>query len=280
MNNIEEYWNIQPPIININDEKNIEWCNKTSQFRFNIAPHIYKWLEFDKFKNKNVLDIGCGSGIDICEYAKYNCNVFGIDITDKAVELSKQRLNILNFNGDINKYDGNNIPHENEKFDLVRSNGVLHHSPNMEHILTEIYRILKPNGKLKLMLYNKNSILYYYSILYLRKYKTDNIDDNKLNRLEVLSKYSEYRTGCPYTTVYTQNTIKDMLWYFSNIKIKIDFPVIDTKQDRKIKIYDKIKFEKTGVVDVDNFLYNFNEDVENKKNLKKYGWHLLIDAIK
>ena len=46
---------------------------------------------------------------------------------------------------------------EDESFDFVYSWGVLHHSPNTRKCFDEIYRVLRPGGKAKIMIYHKYS---------------------------------------------------------------------------------------------------------------------------
>ena len=56
--------------------------------------HTLQNLEFDQYNGKDVLEIGCGMGIDLLQYAKGGANVTGIDLTEKAVKIVKHTLPI------------------------------------------------------------------------------------------------------------------------------------------------------------------------------------------
>ena len=56
--------------------------------------------------------------------------------------------------------DVENMPYADNTFDFVYSYGVIHHTPNMEKAIEEIYRVLKPGGECWIAVYNKNSWFY------------------------------------------------------------------------------------------------------------------------
>ncbi len=54
--------------------------------------------------------------------------------------------------------DAENLPFESDSFDVVYSFGVLHHTPDTQKAIDEVYRVLKPGGKIIIMLYNRTSL--------------------------------------------------------------------------------------------------------------------------
>ena len=79
-----------------------------------------------------------------------NGKVCGIDLTDQMVEKSQKNLTeagITNF--EIKKVDSEDIPYEDNTFDLVISNGVINLSPRKNILFEEIYRVLKLGGRLQ-----------------------------------------------------------------------------------------------------------------------------------
>lgn len=277
--NITNYWEVQPPYKVDGEVKpgSIEFYNSIRKNRYEIIDYMHDYFDFTKYNGKSVLEIGCGSGIDLCEFASNGARVTGIDITEVAVSLAKSNLELNGYEGQVLKYDGQKLNFDDDSFDLVYSCGVLHHTPFMEDLLVEAHRVLKPGGRLMMMLYNKNSLLYYYSILYLRKYK-ENL--THLGREEVLSTYSEFRTGCPHTRCLTVTEIESMLWYFGKVDVTTDYCVYDTVTERKLKGNKVMEVEKTKIADIDTFFENFNRAIENGEDFKKFGWHLLIKADK
>jgi arsenite methyltransferase len=100
-----------------------------------------------------VLDIGCGAGFDLFTASRLvgeSGRVCGIDLTDEMVERSKVNLASANAaNVEIRKVDSENIPYDDDTFDVVISNGVINLSPNKNITFREIYRVLKPEGRLQ-----------------------------------------------------------------------------------------------------------------------------------
>jgi len=244
---IKEYWNNRTPYT---------WGNYQSmrKLRYELQDYMFDAFEFDKFKGKRVLEIGCGSGIDSAEFAKNGADVYAVDMTDKAVNHTKKIFKELNLKGKISKFDVTNLPFQNDFFDLVYSYGVLHHIPVVEKALDEIYRVLKPKGKCYVMLYHKDSLLYYYSILYLGGVVFKGFKKG-LTEKDILAKYSEGKMGNPYSRVYTKDEAERLFYTsgFNNITVDIEYPVIDTTIERKVKI----------------------------QNLpKNLGWHLIVKGVK
>jgi len=100
---------------------------------------------FKKFQiesGKKLLDIGCGSGLNLKFWESKNLRLYGIDISHKALKLSKKVVQ----NANVSVADGQNLPFKNDSFDYITLLGVLEHFPAPEKGLNEIFRVLKSNG--------------------------------------------------------------------------------------------------------------------------------------
>lgn len=276
---IQSYWAVQPPHKAIDELEPYSkaWYQSISKHRFEVVPHHYDFAEFASASGLKVLEIGCGAGSDLAEFARNGAQVTGIDITDTAIQLTQQRLMVEELAGHAQKYDGHSLPFEDDSFDLVFSCGVLHHTPYMDHLLTEAHRVLRTGGRLKMMLYHLHSLIYYYSILYQRGVREDG---HALDREALLSKYSEFRIGCPYTRCFTESQIKQTLWYFDRVESRVDYPVYDLPDRRKIRADHTLDVEATGIVDIDLFLQKYNQTIADGGDVRSFGWHLLVDAWK
>jgi len=100
----------------------------------------------------SVLDIGCGAGLDLCVAALLvgeQGRVFGVDVTPAMVEKATQHArlaklsNITVLEGCIEK-----LALENDRIDVVISNGAINLASSKENVFAEIYRVLKPGGHL------------------------------------------------------------------------------------------------------------------------------------
>jgi len=89
-----------------------------------------------------ILDVGCGTAEKSKYFRKRGNQVIGIDISSSQIERARKVLDTVLIS---NIKDG--ISFKNNKFDIVYSSMVLEHIFNFKNVLTEIYRVLKPDGR-------------------------------------------------------------------------------------------------------------------------------------
>ena len=242
-----KYWNDSAPM-SFGPEK---WTYaQKREFRYNLQSYMEHTFQFDRFRSgKSVLEIGSGAGIDSVELANSGAYVTAVDFTDNGVALTNA---LARETGqmflDVRKADATKLPFVNEHFDAVYSFGVIHHIPEVKKALVEIRRVLKPHGLFFGMVYNKDSMLYQYSIVHLH-------ENEGLTEEELVSKYSERNIGCPYTHAYTKDELQKLLSkYFQCVTVKTRYNVVDLPNQRKVKL-----------------------DLPEGHPL---GWHLCFEAIK
>lgn len=102
---------------------------------------------------ESVLDLGCGGGLDLfvaATLAGGSGRVSGIDLTVDMVRRAQENLTLAGMkNVEVTKVDSDIIPHADHTFDVVISNGVINLSPRKETVFREIYRVLRPGGRLQ-----------------------------------------------------------------------------------------------------------------------------------
>lgn len=109
----------------------------------------------------NVLDMGCGSGRYSIALSLLGAkSVTGIDYQAKAFTAAKDYCEKQSLN--VNFQEGNvlNLPFENDSFNFVLCNGVLHHTSSIERGINELFRVLKKSGKAFLYLYGSGGIFW------------------------------------------------------------------------------------------------------------------------
>lgn len=127
--------------------------------RYRLEPQILPFADFDSGRGKKVLEIGVGLGADHQQFAASGADLWGIDLTERAVDHTRRRLELFGLTSHLAVGDAENLEFPDETFDIVYSWGVLHHSPDTAKAIKEVYRILKPGGGAKIMIYHKWSVI-------------------------------------------------------------------------------------------------------------------------
>ncbi len=112
---------------------------------------------YSSARGLKVLDVGCGNGYVLFQYARNGAEVTGVDLTATAIDLCRKRFALNGLTGRFVQIDGEHLPYPDDCFDIVCSMGVLHHISNPQPTVDEIYRVLKPGGRLIAMLYHRYS---------------------------------------------------------------------------------------------------------------------------
>jgi 2-polyprenyl-6-hydroxyphenyl methylase/3-demethylubiquinone-9 3-methyltransferase len=110
----------------------------------------FRKLLFERLKiepnGKRVLDIGCGGGILAEEFAGVGYQVTGIDPSEPSLEAAREHARKVGLDIEYEVGIGEDIPFDNETFDLVYACDVLEHVNDLEKVIEETARVLKPDG--------------------------------------------------------------------------------------------------------------------------------------
>jgi SAM-dependent methyltransferase len=118
-------------------------------------------IPFDELREKSVLEIGCGTGVHAKLLAEAGAQVTAVDLTPAAVELTRRRLELAHLDAHVVEADAEKLPFDDATFDFVWSWGVIHHSQSTDAVIAEIARVLRPGGRLALMVYHRTSITFW-----------------------------------------------------------------------------------------------------------------------
>ena len=127
------------------------------RLRYELEPEILPFADFGSSAGARVLEIGVGMGSDFVRWLRAGADAVGLDLTSRAVETTRRRLEQEGFGADVRVADAEELPFPDGEFDIVYSWGVLHHTPHTERAIDEARRVLKPGGRLKLMMYHRRS---------------------------------------------------------------------------------------------------------------------------
>lgn len=239
-----------------------EFFDDIEKNRYKVyAPWMKDTFRFEQYKDKKVLEVGVGVGTDHLQFAKAGAILTGIDITPKSIELTKKNLEIHGYHSNLLVADAENLPFENNSFDVVYSFGVLHHIPNTQKAIDEIYRVLKPEGKTIIALYHKYSLFWISVILYEMIFKRGFL------RKTIKQRLSEIEGGGketnPLVKLYTKKEIKKMFSQFEKLNIYTRHS--DT-------VFTHSKLDRIIIQPLFGWLLNMLS--------RCWGWYLIIEASK
>ncbi len=157
--------------------QNADDYNRQADVRYQLEPYIKDFANFGSTAGKRVLEIGVGLGADHEQFARAGARLSGVDLTDRAISNTRQRLNIFGLESDLQVGDAEALPFGDASFDMVYSWGVIHHSPDTPAAAREIMRVLAPGGRFAVMIYHRYSMVGYmlwlrYALLKLRPFQS------------------------------------------------------------------------------------------------------------
>src|SRR5579862_686492 len=124
-------------------------------------------IPFSELAGKDVLEIGCGTGVHTRLLAEAGATVSAVDLTTTAVEYTGRRLAHAGVPANVVEADAESLPFPDASFDYVWSWGVIHHSQDTDRVISEIARVLRPGGRLSFMVYHRTSLTYWVNyVLY------------------------------------------------------------------------------------------------------------------
>jgi ubiquinone/menaquinone biosynthesis C-methylase UbiE len=183
--------------------------------RYALEPVIHRFARFADGRDKDVLEIGVGMGADHLEWAKSGPqSLTGIDLTPRAIQFTAERLGNYRLHSDLRVADAENLPFFDNSFDIVFSYGVLHHSPDTAQAIQEVYRVLRPGGSARVMIYHSPSIVGYmlwarYGLLAGKPFRS--LRDIYAHHLE-----------SPGTKAFSESEAHSMFAAFASVKTHIE----------------------------------------------------------
>jgi ubiquinone/menaquinone biosynthesis C-methylase UbiE len=187
------------------------------------APWMPATMGFDQFPGAQLLEIGCGMGSDLVQFARGGAHCTGIDLTPRSIEITRHRFSLFGLEGNFILSDGERLPFESESFDIVYSNGVLHHTPDTAGAISEVHRVLRIGGLAKVMLYHRNSLNYWVEIVLRRGLLGAEFLRGR-SAEDIMSRVVEHseHDAQPLVKVYSRKEAQELFSMFTDVKIEVD----------------------------------------------------------
>lgn len=221
-NEAQKLWNSKACGELEGNKNTVEYFLNVEKDRYAQQPWAQNYFEYHKFAGKKVLEIGVGQGTDLMQFARSGAICFGVDITDNHLNLTKRNFDLQGKQVELHKTDACNLPFPDNYFDSVYSFGVMQYIRDIEKVLSEAQRVLKPNGRLMIALYYKWVAFHrFWKILchgircgwlFTKGYK---------GLLATIESSADAVNIKPYVKLYTRKDCKNLLSSFSITDISI-----------------------------------------------------------
>src|SRR5204863_8498620 len=109
---VRAYWNdhINDLDISTNTPGSREFFADLDQYHFEKLHHLPRLIDFNAYRGKKVLDVGCGAGTDLARFARGGAIVTGVDLSSSAIALARQNFAQQGLAGALPAADGQARP--------------------------------------------------------------------------------------------------------------------------------------------------------------------------
>ena len=251
LEDVRAYWNEFVNDIEVTDLPigSPEFFEALERYRYEKIDYLKDYVGFSRYKGKKVLEIGCGAGVDLLQFARAGAEVSAVDLTPNGIRLATANLARESYRGNLQVGNAESLDFPDEHFDVVYSHGVLHHTVDTQKSIDEVYRVLRVGGEAIIMLYNRYSWF---------------------NLVAVLSgtHIEHAKKDAPIIRRYSTGECRRMFARFSAVGIHVDrFPKRTVKFDN---LFAKLN---------NHLLVPFFELLPDRIK-RPLGWHIMIRATK
>ena len=265
---VEDFWNRRPCNIRHSPKPvgSREYFDEVDARRYFVEPHILRFAQFERWRGKRVLEIGCGIGTDTTRFARAGADVTAVDLSNHSLEIARRRMEVYGISDRAHFAAGSAedlsrvVPPEH--YDLIYSFGVIHHTPHPERVLDQIRRYTRPGSEVKIMVYHRHSWKVFWVLATLghgRFWRAE----------ELIARYSEAQTGCPVTFTYTPREARALLEAHG---LRVTEMWVDHIFPYRIRDYARYRY-------VRNWYFRLMPQARFRALERRFGWHLCITAV-
>ena len=169
---VRQYWDARPCDSDASrlSPGSPSYFTEIEKERYAHQGHVLELLNQIDWRGKSTLEIGTGVGTDARQLIVRGAHYDGINLDEGSCALTRRALAAFGLPGRVQAMDATAMRFGDATFDVVYSFGVLHHIPDVGRAVGEIHRVLKRDGLLLFMVYNRSSINYQLEIRLLRRW--------------------------------------------------------------------------------------------------------------
>jgi SAM-dependent methyltransferase len=241
---VRDYWNMHIHDLDVSRETpgSRRFFDDLDRYHFEKLHHLVRLVDFDGYRGRTVLDVGCGAGVDLARFARGGAAVTGVDVSESAIDLARKNFDQQGLRGRFDVADGEQLPFPDNTFDLVFAHGVVQYTAHPQRLVDECRRVLKPGGQAIFQVYNRISWL---------------------NALSKLMKVGLEHEDAPVILKFSLGEFRRLLAGFREVRVVPErFPV-------KSRLHGGWK----GAIYNGAFVGTFN--ALPRPLVRRFGWHLL-----
>jgi ubiquinone/menaquinone biosynthesis C-methylase UbiE len=241
---VREYWNAHIHDLDISKQPpgSRGFFDDLDRYHFEKLHHLVRLVDFDGYRGRTVLDVGCGAGVDLARFARGGAEVTGVDVSQSAIDLARTNFEQQRLRGRFEVANGEQLHFADNTFDLVFAHGVVQYTAQPQRLVDECRRVLKPGGEAIFQVYNRISWL---------------------NALSKLMKVGLEHEDAPVILKFSRGEFRRLLAGFRHVRIVPErFPV-------KSRLHGGWK----GAIYNGAFVGTFN--ALPRPLVRRFGWHLL-----
>ena len=264
---VQRYWDARPCNIRHSTKPvgSKEYFDEVEARKYFVEPHIPAFADFERWRGKRVLEVGCGIGTDSINFARAGANLTAVELSGESLRIAAERAEVMGVADRIRFVQANaeelTSALDDEPYDLVYSFGVIHHTPRPERALAEMRALTAPGGTLKLMIYHRRSWKVFWIVAaqgHGRFWKTD----------ELVAEHSEAQTGCPVTFSYTRSEARELV---ESSGFRVQDLHVDHVFPYRIRDYVEYRYVKEPY-------FRWMPESLFRAFERRFGWHLLVTA--
>lgn len=263
LESVQAYWDSRPCnlLSSPSEVGTLQYFRDLTARKYFVEPHIPRFAEFERWRGKRVLEIGCGLGTDTISFAKAGAHVTAVDLSVESLALARKRAELEGVSVEFHHADAELLTKviPPAPYDLVYSFGALHHTPHPERAIEQIRNYVEPGSTVKLMLYHRLS--WKVASILLTQGRGAFW---RLNRL--IARYSEAQTGCPVTYTFTPDQVRRLLAGYEITDLWVDhiFPY-------NVRRYQQHQYVKA-------WPFTVMPQAATRWLERRFGWHLCVTA--
>ncbi len=264
---VREFWDRRPCNLRHSPQPlgTREYFDEVEARKYFVERHIPGFAQFERWRGKKVLEIGCGIGTDTVNFARHGAQVTAVELSAKSLDIAARRMEVYGLQERAKFVLGsaeeltNFLPEE--PYDLIYSFGVIHHTPQPARVLQQMRRYAAPGTTVKIMVYHRHASKVLGIIL--------REGQGRFWRAsELVARYSEAQTGCPITYTYSKREARALLqengFHVVDMFVEHIFPyrVADYVQYRYVKAWP----------------WSWTPEALLRRLERHLGWHLCLTA--